>query len=1088
MSLDPNYKALLRQSLPKSNSTEPQRKRRRKAAPDPVKIEDKDNESLLGGSDSSDMEFEDVEIEEAQNQGIKEDLIEPPDASNSREASKTPQLNASDDSDNSDDFEDLEDVDIDSMFQAQENPEENLTFTITETKEDSTKSKRKRVTVISKQERQRRKVVHELYLMTMIAHGAIRNRWCNDKTLQNLLLETLPRGISSHFDPDPTFIDYVKQRHFIEGLQKLVKHWRFRVMAQGLVRKDWGELLKEQTLVMRNVDINRFRQTICAYRGSRDLGAQGFVSLLRAYGLNARLVFSLQPPDFRSITPPKDKDEDQRQKSPQIPEKPKSEFDPVFIPDSRAELLQGIRGGGRSSLPKEKSKKKFNFPISQYPVFWAEVLNPYSKKWLTIDPIVNKSVEVMPMRKKGKFEAAALDTNYQTLYVLAFDKAGGVRDVTRRYTQYYNAKTIKKRIDGVSDKEQHWFEQVLKAARSSTHYGLPEIKESREFLLRDQYEGVPNNMNDFKNHPIYALESQLRKDEVIYPNDESSKCGTFRPMNKDSVIPIYKRSHVFRLRTAKAWYLRGRVLKVGAQPLKTKEKQLAQMDEEDEDEVVRLYAEFQTQLFQAPPIVNGEIPKNAYGNVEIFVPSMMPENGYLIPVTDEVTLKMIEKAAREINIDHARAIVAFDFTDKSTKNRRTPAARVGGVLVDVQYKEAIDAVLEGLKDLEEDERRKKVELNALRGWSFFLKKLMIMDRLNRQHGEVEPEEKSEEEGYFSVASDSESGGDDEYNAPISREERMKQKRGEESQYEELQEEEFGGFLPQESKEDDLEEDGQYELRVPIKDESAEPPRDVGEGGFLPQENRVDDDEEGGFLADHAEGVKDEDVEEGGFLAKDDEDAEDAGEGGFLPASTEEGGFLTNDVKDEQLSDSENEGGFIPEDKSESASEESEIYEDVEPDQSSNKAAITKNAQKGAKEDVLAQPSIHDKEVRSHLEGAENSVTAQNASVQEPEQIDLEFFDENESATDSSSEEEKPEQILGNTNAGSKIANESSSTSNTVALPKNVAQIGTVPIDTTISTKSSKTLSFEDNEEPDEELQDEIMKEEAEMGFEYSDSE
>ena len=40
-----------------------------------------------------------------------------------------------------------------------------------------------------------------------------------------------------------------------------------------------------------------------------------------------------------------------------------------------------------------------------------------------------------------------------------------------------------------------------------------------------------------------------------------------------------------------------------------------------------LYAEFQTQLYQAPPIVNGRVPRNAFGNLDVYVPSMVPKGG-----------------------------------------------------------------------------------------------------------------------------------------------------------------------------------------------------------------------------------------------------------------------------------------------------------------------------------------------------------------------------------------------------------------------------------------------------------------------------
>ena len=37
-----------------------------------------------------------------------------------------------------------------------------------------------------------------------------------------------------------------------------------------------------------------------------------------------------------------------------------------------------------------------------------------------------------------------------------------------------------------------------------------------------------------------------------------------------------------------------------------------------------LYGEWQTDPFSPPPAVDGKVPRNEYGNVELFQPSMLP--------------------------------------------------------------------------------------------------------------------------------------------------------------------------------------------------------------------------------------------------------------------------------------------------------------------------------------------------------------------------------------------------------------------------------------------------------------------------------
>lgn len=702
------------------------------------------------------------------------------DGSRCDEISHSPNNASSDEIDN---LDDLEDVDLDLMFSDGasnvKSDNDTLTFTISSTEESqSARNKTKRMFIpISKEERINRKLIHKLLLMSSMCHGAVRNKWCSDEKLMEFLGGTLPLQmvLMFHQDNEKT-LDYVKARKFIDGLRTVVLVYakKFKVSFVGLTRPDWKPAEVTQLMTERAVSLNRFRRLVRAFQGSRDIQAQGLVALLRSVGLNARLVFSIQVPDYKSRRPAVE--ESNKRKNQQLVknEKERSEFDPVFIPNGRQAVLSGIR-----KKPSSEVSRKPAAPVSaKFPVFWAEVWNKYSKRWITVDPAVFKVVEVQPMRRKGKFEAPLSDENYQTWYVLAYDRRGVARDVTRRYTQYYNAKTVKKRIDYDSDDDHRWYVQALRSVTNKnavvTEAEAYELKE-----LRDRHicEGIPNNIADFKNHPVYALESQLRQDEVIYPNDDSSKCGTFRSSNKNSTIPIYKRSHVFRLKTPKAWHMKGRILKVGVRPLKTRKVKSGGLYAEgsaDLDDEVRLYAEFQTDLFKPLPIIDGKIEKNVYGNVEIFTPTMIPENGYLAQVSPTVTIKMLERAAKYIlKVDYAKAIASFDFVN-SSKSKRTPTATESGILVDQQYKDALEVVLEALQEEEAEKKRNERELTALKYWSYFLKKLQIMRRLDKQHGSIDDdatgdqfeesdyevtgaksEEESDQESYFSVGSEGE---------------------------------------------------------------------------------------------------------------------------------------------------------------------------------------------------------------------------------------------------------------------------------------------------------------------------------------------
>lgn len=171
---------------------------------------------------------------------------------------------------------------------------------------------------------------------------------------------------------------------------------------------------------------------------------------------------------------------------------------------------------------------------------------------------------------------------------------------------------------------------------------------------------------------------------------------------------------------------------------------------------------------------------------------------------------------------------------RAKRKKRAPTAKEGGILIDIQYKEGILAVLEGLKEQEEQEKRESVELNALRSWNFFLKKLQIIKRLDRNHGNLEEEEEEtytnqkvserlneqdeDEEGYFSVASEDEASDNDTY---VPRPTRRSKTRHTISEGD-IDEDNFGGGF----------------LNEDATGENGNETEEFAEGGFLPADVTV----------------------------------------------------------------------------------------------------------------------------------------------------------------------------------------------------------------------------------------------------------
>ena len=89
--------------------------------------------------------------------------------------------------------------------------------------------------------------------------------------------------------------------------------------------------------------------------------------------------------------------------------------------------------------------------------------------------------------------------------------------------------------------------------------------EASELAAREAQEPMPRNVQDFKDHPHYALERHLRRNEIIHPKSEVGKvaAGKAASANGGKVLePVYRRRDVKTLKSADAWYRVGRDVKV----------------------------------------------------------------------------------------------------------------------------------------------------------------------------------------------------------------------------------------------------------------------------------------------------------------------------------------------------------------------------------------------------------------------------------------------------------------------------------------------------------------------------------------------
>jgi len=309
-------------------------------------------------------------------------------------------------------------------------------------------------------------------------------------------------------------------------------------------------------------------------------------------------------------------------------------------------------------------------------------------------------------------------------YVVAFDEDGTARDVTRRYAKAYMAKTRKLRVETVMEGGDRWWRRALRHFSRGYKTDLDQI-EDNELAAIETREPMPRNIADFKNHPLYVLERHLKRNEVLVPTAKdvgTAAAGPTAPLER-----IYLRRDVKMARSQDKWYRMGRTVKFNEIPAKflppKKGRGGADQDEEEEstlDQVpldTPLYTLDQTDEFKHPPVVDGKVPKNRFGNLDVYVPSMVPEGGV------HINHELAARAAFLCSVDYAPALTGFDF-----KGRHGTAV-LRGVVVATEYEEAVRAVIQGLIGLESEMEQERRSRAALRQWRRFLTSLRIRQEI-----------------------------------------------------------------------------------------------------------------------------------------------------------------------------------------------------------------------------------------------------------------------------------------------------------------------------------------------------------------------
>ncbi|KAM3526182.1 hypothetical protein MY4038_006930 [Beauveria bassiana] len=532
--------------------------------------------------------------------------------------------------------------------------------------------------------------------------------------------------------------------------------------------------------------IDDLRQCASRCEGSRDVGAYLFTALLRGLGLESRLVANLQclgyswtkledaeaeqahgdlPTRAADITPKKQTKTKQRHK--ETPESRRPERSARKQSNKDAELeLEYLDSDDESvvevQVTPSKSKKPAQPKVDAellYPNYWTEVLSPVTGNFLPIEPVVKGIVAtnrdlVESLEPRG----AKADNARQTIaYVVAYSPDGTAKDVTIRYlkrrifpgrtkgTRYPVEKVpIYNKHGKVHKYEQYdWFKSAISGYRRGDKKRpmteIDEVEESTD-LKPDKPEIKPvlegeETLQYYKQSKEFVLGRHLKREEALRAGAKAVKKFQNKGKGKTEEEDVYLRSDVLNVKSAETWHKQGRAPLDGEEPLKrvpyraattNRRRELLEAEAATGQKVLQgLYSYDQTDWIIPEPIKDGIIPKNEYGNIDLFAEHMCPQGAVHVPFKGTV------RVCKKLGINYAEAVVGFEF------GHRMAVPVIQGVVV---AEENHEMVMEQLQQDEaerlrkEDEKRRKA---ALAQWRKFLMGMRIVQRIRQEYGEID---------------------------------------------------------------------------------------------------------------------------------------------------------------------------------------------------------------------------------------------------------------------------------------------------------------------------------------------------------------
>uniref|UniRef100_A0A182NFU8 Rad4 beta-hairpin domain-containing protein n=1 Tax=Anopheles dirus TaxID=7168 RepID=A0A182NFU8_9DIPT len=330
---------------------------------------------------------------------------------------------------------------------------------------------------------------------------------------------------------------------------------------------------------------------------------------------------------------------------------------------------------------------------------WIEFYNEQLKRWITFD-LASEQADCVDLIVRNAPSPIS--------YVFGWDNEAHLKDITARYVKNWNTACRMLRV------ESAWLDKVL--APFAYEKTDRDKLEEQELNKLDADKPLPTTITELKNHPLYALRRHLLKFEALYPA-EPPTLGFIRGE------AIYSRDCVHTLQTREKWYKQGRVVRAFETAYKVVRgwKYDRATNNWLNDQPCEIFGHWQTDEFDPPTAENGLVPRNEYGNVELFTEKMLPKG------TVHLKLPGLNKVCKRLQIDCAPALTGFDMA----KMRMVPV--YDGFVVCQEF--ADQAIEEWYKEMEKEEQREqeKQEKRVYGNWKRLIKGLLVRRKLQNKY-------------------------------------------------------------------------------------------------------------------------------------------------------------------------------------------------------------------------------------------------------------------------------------------------------------------------------------------------------------------